>query len=110
MLSDVALQVVGTWVRRKLGMSCLPSEVKWVDMFGRIPFDEPFVVFGHDFVRKSANTIEVSITVCDATGAVMCVVGRLVAIASEALNEVFAGGPMPGADGDAAARETSDVR
>ncbi|MBF6211177.1 SDR family NAD(P)-dependent oxidoreductase [Nocardia puris] len=109
-LSDVALQVVGTWVRRKLGMSCLPSEVKWVDMFGRIPFDEPFVVFGHDFVRKSANTIEVSITVCDATGAVMCVVGRLVAIASEALNEVFAGGPMPGADGDAAARETSDVR
>ncbi|MGA9375992.1 MAG: KR domain-containing protein, partial [Mycobacterium sp.] len=92
LLADVALQVVGVWVRHHLGVSCLPAAVGRVESYRRLDFGEPFVVVAHNIRRPAPNTVLADISACDDTGEVCCRVEGLRAIGNEALNEIFAAG------------------
>ncbi len=96
-LSDIALQVVGVWVRERFGESCLPASVERVDIYERLAFDATFVVRAHNLRRPSPNMVAADITLCAPSGVVLATVDTVAAIASDALNEVFRGGAFPGA-------------
>jgi acyl transferase domain-containing protein len=91
-IADVALQVLGVWVRHHLGISCLPAAVARVDGYRRPDFGAPFIVIAENFRQPAPSIVVADIVVCDATGEVCCVVDSFRVIGNAALNEVFAAG------------------
>ena len=89
-LADVAVQIMGVWVRHHVGVSCLPAAVTRVDNYRALDFGAPFIVIAENFRQPAPNTVLADITVCDTTGEVHWVADTIRSIGNAALNEVFA--------------------
>nr|WP_245555604.1 polyketide synthase dehydratase domain-containing protein [Gordonia soli] len=90
-LGDVVGQVVAPWIRHKYGKSPMPAAVARVDIFRRLPYDEPFFVVASGFGQTSENVVVGTLTSYDSSGEVLQVVSGFEAVMSEALNALFAG-------------------